>query len=541
MITVLSRANIWKAAVVLIALAAIGWNIWNAGMVTGYIDPVRKLGAQDEAVYTREAIHMALHGDWMTQTFLDRFVLFKPPLLMWLSGLSVKLLGVNSVGVRLPAILSGVAICLLAFGMVNRSARAGGWAAVVLLVSDRLFHTLARANLTDMLLCACVVACFAAFGRDTAMRERRTVWWFGAAAGCAILTKSIAGLLPFVVAGLFWTLVRGESRPRLRRLLLSAAIAAAVALPWHVYQGIVHPQWFLAEYLGVQLLAFGGKPPQTSQENQIVFYLSRLWYGDPELLLLSAMAMPAFGVAVWRRKDPEAVLLGCWLTVFGAALLIFQYRSVQYMLPLIPALAILAARFLPALQRPLTVAILCAAFALKAASPGAAWGLPFSGGNTLPVAGALSAYCEERRDTDLIILDPDDEFYSAVLPLKQVRYGIVDADDRNFRLEPHLHWLGVILSVPEFASVDSGLYTERLRSWGLRDGKPIGTTIFGHEVAEFQRLVVLRQQSDFLVPRSWLNADMVSGRELRIAPEGRVFLLASGAGKLGTPAWGCRM
>lgn len=541
MITVLSRLNAVKAAVVMIALVAIGWNIWNAGMVTGYIDPVRKLGAQDEAVYTREAIHMALYGDWMTQTFLDRFVLFKPPLLMWLSGFSVKLLGVNSVGVRLPAILSGVVICLLAFAMARGGTVWAGYSAVVLLVSDRLFHTLARANLTDILLCACIVAGFAAFARDTAMRERRTVWWFGAAAGCAILTKSIAGLLPFVVVGLFWLVMRGESRPRLPRVLLSAAIAAAVALPWHVYQSIVHTQWFLAEYLGVQLLAFGGKPPQTSQENQIVFYLSRLWSGDPELLLLSAMSVPAFALAVWQRKDPLALLLGCWLAVFGAALMIFQYRSVQYMLPLIPALAILAASFLPAMSRPLTAVILCAAFVVKAASPSAAWGLPFASGNTLPIAGALSAYCEERRDADLIILDPDDEFYSAVLPLKQVRYGIVDPEDRNFRLEPHLHWLGVILSVPQFESGNWGQFGERLKSWGLRDAKPVGTSIFGHDVAEFQRLVVARQHSDFLVPRSWLNAEMVSGRELRIASEGRVFLLAAGAGKLGEAAWSCRL
>jgi len=537
MITVLSRINLIRLSVVTVALFAIGWNLWNAGMVTGYIDPVRKLGAQDEAVYTREAIHMALYGNWPTQTFLDRFVLFKPPLLMWLSGVSAKLLGINSVGLRLPAVLSGVAICLLAFGMTRRA----GWAAVVLLVSDRLFHTLARANLTDILLCAAVVGCFAAFERDTAMREWRTVWWFGLAAGCAILTKSIAGLLPFTVVGLFWVIARGEGRPKLLRVLLSAAIAAAVALPWHVYQGMVHPQWFLAEYLGVQLLAFGGKPPQTSQENQIVFYVSRLWHGDPELLLLSLLALPAFALAVWKRKDPLALLLGCWLVVFGAALLIFQYRSVQYMLPLIPALAILAASYLPALSRPFTVGILCAAFLVKVSSPASTWGLPFAGGNTIGVASALSAYCEERRDTDLIVLDPDDEFYSAVLPLKQVRYGIVDAADNNFKLEPHLHWLGVILNVPEFLAGDTAPFAERLRSWGLPDAKPIGTTVFGKSVAEFQQMVIQRQGSDFLLPRGWLNAEMVNGRELRIASDARVFLLAPRAGKIAPAAWSCRL
>ncbi len=372
---------------------------------------------------------------------------------------------------------------------------------------------------------------------------------FGLFAGCAILTKSIAGLLPFVVVGLFWTVQRGPARPRVWPVIASASIAVLVMLPWHLYQFAVHREWFLAEYFGVQLLAFGGKPPQTSQENQIVFYASRLWYGDPELTLLSVLALPAFGVAVWKRKDALALALACWLAVFCAALMIFQYRSVQYMLPLIPALAILSASFLPALSRNFTIGILCAAFVVKAATPTATWGLPFASGNTIALSGPLSSYCEERRDTDLIVLDTDDEFYSAVLPLKQVRYGYVDPDERNFRLEPHLHWLGVILSVPEFLNLDlpkfvqsdRTLYSGRLRSWGLADSKTIGTSIFGKSVAEFQKLVLARPASDFLVPRTWLSAEMLRDRELRMAGSNYVFLLARSPGHIGAPAWSCRI
>ncbi len=211
------------------------------------------------------------------------------------------------------------------------------------------------------------------------------------------------------------------------------------------------------------------------------------------------------------------------------------------MLPLIPALAILAASFLPALRKGSTLAILSVAFAVKVASPGATWGLPYQGGNTIPTAKALSSYCEERRDTDLIILDTDDEFYSAVLPLRQVRYGYVDPEDRNFRLEPHLHWLGVILNVPEFSGGQWSGYQERLKAWGLANPKPIGTSIFGKNIAEFQQLVISRPQSDFLAPRTWLNAQMLEGRDLRIASDTRVFLLARKTGKSALPAWSCRL
>ena len=39
------------------------------GIASGFIDSVNKLGAQDEALYTREAIHMATRGNWMDRSF----------------------------------------------------------------------------------------------------------------------------------------------------------------------------------------------------------------------------------------------------------------------------------------------------------------------------------------------------------------------------------------------------------------------------------------------------------------------------------------
>lgn len=499
---------------------------------------MRKLGAQDEAVYTREAIHMATKGDWMTQTFLDRYVLFKPPLLMWLSGLTTKLFGVASLPIRMPAILAGAFICVLAFSM----ARGSPWAALLLLISDRLFHTLARVNMTDILLVACLVLAFWAFSLDTTLREKRSFYGFAIGVALAVLTKSIAGVLPLVVVGLFWLAARPENKPRIWRVAQAGGVALLIVLPWHVYQLVVHYQWFLAEYLGVQLLAFGAKPPQTSNENQVLFYLSRLVYSDPELAFIALLSLPGLWAALRKRTDPFAILIGAWLLVFGAALMIFQYRSVQYMLPLIPGLAIMAASFLPALQRRTTIAILCAAFVVKAANPGALWGLSYASGNTLPTAAALSDYCEKRRGNDLIVLDPDDEFYSAVLPLAHVRYGYVDVNGSNFALQPHLHWLGITLTADEFREhTGYDLYARRLRSWGWDNSKPIGTTIFAHSVTEIQQLIAARPQSDFLLPRTWLSPDSIAEHDVVAASRDRVFLISKTRAAPFSPGWSCRL
>src|SRR5215471_15512373 len=93
--------------VFLAAAVILSWNLWNIGIASGYIDPLLHLGAQDEATYTREAITMARDGGWMTPTFLGRWVFEKPPLLMWLSALSMKFFGIGRLTARLPVVLAG--------------------------------------------------------------------------------------------------------------------------------------------------------------------------------------------------------------------------------------------------------------------------------------------------------------------------------------------------------------------------------------------------------------------------------------------------
>src|SRR5688500_20270290 len=55
------------------------------GIGLGYLDPINPIEAQDEAVYSHIALRMAGGGAWGTPVFLDRYFLYKPPLLYWLS------------------------------------------------------------------------------------------------------------------------------------------------------------------------------------------------------------------------------------------------------------------------------------------------------------------------------------------------------------------------------------------------------------------------------------------------------------------------
>ena len=99
-------------------------------------------------------------------------------------------------------------------------------------------------------------------------------------------------------------------------------------------------------------------------------------------------------------------------------------------------LAIIAARFsLPpaggaaaprperALRRALVVPALPVA---KAVAPHQIWGIPFQAESVNPTDAALDSYASLHRGNDLVLVEPDDQFYSADLRLTQVRYLYID-------------------------------------------------------------------------------------------------------------------
>src|SRR5207244_3800682 len=89
-------------AVALLALACLLLRSARVGLAGDYVDPIGKVTAQDEALYAHSAIHMAAEGNWLTPMFMGRYALYKPPLLLWMSGWSARLFGISRLFIRLP-------------------------------------------------------------------------------------------------------------------------------------------------------------------------------------------------------------------------------------------------------------------------------------------------------------------------------------------------------------------------------------------------------------------------------------------------------
>ena len=165
-------------------------------------------------------------------------------------------------------------------------------------------NCLARGDaLPDALLATLSLAALYALSLDPKMDQRKTAVLFGTAAGLALMTKGIAGLLPIFALGIYWL----WQRPRFANVLLTGGIALAVAAPWHLYQLAVHSRWFLAEYVGVEILRYAmGTPPQTSSDSTAAFYFVRFFKLDPVLATLGAGSL---AWAVWKRQLAPVVCL----------------------------------------------------------------------------------------------------------------------------------------------------------------------------------------------------------------------------------------
>ncbi|MEK7403540.1 MAG: glycosyltransferase family 39 protein [Acidobacteriota bacterium] len=502
------RPRGWVAAVVFaLSLARCAVYLDRARIAEGHLDPVGKIAPQDEALYAHTSLHMAREGDWLTPRFMGRYALYKPPLLYWLSALSVKLAGASAVALRLPCLLAAAAASALVFAWLWRmrslAAAVTGW---LLLLMNPLWHVLARVALTDMLLAAASVGALWCLGRDPRLARHGPFVGFGVLLGLAILAKAVAGLFPLLVVLGFTLLMKGPEKPSWKRLAQACAVAATVALPWHLYQLALHPRWFLAEYVGVEILQFTlGAPPQTSAENHVLFYVRRLVLTDPILCCAALAAVPALLKACRGRSAAAPMLMLSWLGVGVTVALFNQYRNFAYLLVLIPALCLAAGGYGPLAGRRARWAVpvaLLAAFGLKAAIPGRPWSLPFLPASKIPTARVLENYCEKARAAELLIVWQDDEFYATLLPLHRVRY-VLWGEHPNHRPAPlDFRQLGIMVTTDEFLDLDRWrpVFRQRLKAWSLDSDEPLATVVTFRSPEEVARLVRAHPQSDFLLP-----------------------------------------
>jgi 4-amino-4-deoxy-L-arabinose transferase-like glycosyltransferase len=171
----------------------------------------------------------------------------KPPASLWVTGLSVRLFGMNSWAVLVPQALMGVASVWLLYLTVRRAIGDRRRAAVAGLIAGAVLAFTPAAALMfrfdnpDALLVLLMVAGAYCVMRATAAGSGRWLAVAGMALGFAFLTKMLQGLLVLPAFGLVYLLLANTGWVRRVLHLLGAAVALVAAAGWWVLAVAVWP------------------------------------------------------------------------------------------------------------------------------------------------------------------------------------------------------------------------------------------------------------------------------------------------------------
>ena len=329
-----------RAVLALVLLFALTW-FGNLG--------VRKLVHPDEGRYAEIPREMVATGDWVTPRLNDLKYFEKPPLQYWATAAAYELFGFNEWSARIWPALTGFLGIFMTFWIGRRlfSERAAIYAALVLVASPYYVffgHVLTLDMAIAFFLSASVF--FLLLSKDERLAERiRGRWMLAAwaAMGFAFLTKGlIAFALPLLTCIVYST-IKGDLHVfRGLRVGAGLAILAAICLPWIVIVAARNPEFLTFFFIHEHFNRF------TSSAHHRV---GPFWYFVPIVLCALLPFIPAFYmgcrhavVHMWdeRARIDSLFFLGVWCLVVFGFFSASQSKLPAYVLPLMPAAALLA-------------------------------------------------------------------------------------------------------------------------------------------------------------------------------------------------------
>ena len=336
-----------KTSYALLAAFALAW-IACAGM--------RDLFNSDEARYAEIAREMVASGDWVTPHLNGYKYLEKPPLQYWATAAAFEAFGLSDWSARLWTVLTGFATVLatLAAGTLLFGFAAGAYGAL-LLASSLLWFGMGHFASLDAGLAAFLslsVYAFALAQRDRVSAGGRRNWMLAAWA-CAALAMLSKGLIGIVLPGgalVIYALWQRDWRLLGARLHWGAGLAVflVIAAPWFIAVSRANPEFARFFFIHEHVERF-----TTTEHGRY----QPIWYFVPVLavgLVPWTLALPG-ALAAGLRRDPQARFqpqrfLFAWVVLVFAFFSASDSKLISYVLPLVPAAALLAGDWLARAQ-----------------------------------------------------------------------------------------------------------------------------------------------------------------------------------------------
>jgi 4-amino-4-deoxy-L-arabinose transferase-like glycosyltransferase len=338
------------------------------------------LGA-DEPRYAQVAREMLERHDWVTPTLWGQPWLEKPPLLYWGQMLAYNATGsVTGFAARVPSAVLATLMVFFIYVWARRFRRGMQLDAALITAASTIIIGFGRGASTDMPLTAMFTIAMLSWWGWYESQNRAWLLGFYAFAGLGTLAKGpIAALLVGLIIVAFAAL-RRDWRLVLRTLWLPGiALYLAVVLPWFIAVQRADPEFFRVFILEHNLARY---------TSDLYRHQQPFWYYVPVALigllpwtifavtaLVDAIRDWRFSVSEPQGREDLRTFLGLWFLLPIAFFSLSQSKLPGYILPSIPAAAILLADFVlrreeagdkPSIWLTASHAALCAALMVAA-------------------------------------------------------------------------------------------------------------------------------------------------------------------------------
>ncbi len=310
----------------------------------GFEIPKGILTNTDELLTAERSREMLLTTPWVVHfNFAKSFQ--KPPLQYWLTAFTLQRFENRSLAVRIWPAIYGVLALITTLGLAFVVDPSRPWLVpltAAILVSCPLFSAEAGRGLLDVGLAFYTTSAILC----AQLARKHPAWWLGVATACWLGSLQKIPLI-FVIWALIvvirlWPLpARSERSGATRWLAVSLVLAAVASAAWPL----------------IQVLKYGMPVSSVFHEEVTVWlgpeYLgSRPYLEIPFRLCLTAWVaggvfafVAPFAVLVWKRQRftaaAQEIALLC-IAVIALAVL-FNFRLVRYIVPIVPCLALLLA------------------------------------------------------------------------------------------------------------------------------------------------------------------------------------------------------
>jgi 4-amino-4-deoxy-L-arabinose transferase-like glycosyltransferase len=256
--------------------------------------------------------------------------------------------GVSEFAARLPTALAGLGGVWLTWG-IGRSLFGGKSAALagLVLTTSVGYFVFSRQLLPDMVFACFTTLSFYAYRRGLEPDRLQRSWIVLAYAGLAlaVMTKGFVGLFPLVVMAVYLPLTGRFRALRGLICLWGGSLFILLILPWHLTIGWQNEGYLWHYLVNEHFLRFLGRRQPidfVSLPLPIFSLVLFLWLlpWSPYLALVVPHLWPRFGKPL-RRQDAAFRFALLWAGMFLVFFSLSRARLPQYVLPAMPALALL--------------------------------------------------------------------------------------------------------------------------------------------------------------------------------------------------------